>query len=55
MVSINLQRFLQQDFAFRTPRLLAASLWSSSIYIKVHYIGHFVHYLIVITLRTIYV
>ena len=38
-----------------TSSSCSRSLWSSSIYIKVHYIGNFVHYLIVITLRTIYV
>ena len=27
MVLITLQRFLQQDFAFRTPRLLTADLY----------------------------
>ena len=55
MVSIILERFLQQAFAFRTPRLLAADLYS-----QVQCIFKFIKLvissiaLIVITLRTMF-
>ena len=37
-----------------TSSSCSRSLWSSSMYIQVHYIGYFVHCLIVITLRTMF-
>jgi len=37
-----------------TSSSCSRSLWSSSIYIQAHYIGYFVHCLIVITLRTMF-